>query len=372
MRAVRSKLLCLPIVGVMLLCLLGAAGCEDSDASVSFTPTFSPVTFTLDSSGKITFTVGRSFVTPIGVFAVDAGVEHQFAISPEGYLTAIFRYVSSKQGMVEAAYLVRTDRRVEPTLDGQELAVARGGELRIDMTDAEPGSRLTISDIPQDEPVPSASASSCADSGDVALVLPEVSAGDSVTDTVAKLSSACLQVQYASEAADVSEGTVTRVVVPTTVPDGSVQLPPAGDGSPGPGDKVTASGRQAATIYVAAPAEGASPTETSPSPSEDQEPTPSPTDPSPTATTTVHGEASAPVRSEPNTAGSVLSTIAVGGDYPALCSRQGEEVTAHGKTSAVWVQLRLQSGDTGWVTATALSGDPETVVPTLCGTELSD
>ncbi|MFJ2238212.1 hypothetical protein [Streptomyces sp. NPDC087859] len=148
------------------------------------------------------------------------------------------------------------------------------------MTDAEPGSRLTISDIPQDEPVPSASASSCADSGDVALVLPEVSAGDSVTDTVAKLSSACLQVQYASEAADVSEGSVTRVVVPMTVPDGSVQLPPTGDGSPGPGDKV--------------------------------------------------------------------------------------------KTSAVWVQLLLQSGDTGWVTATALSGDPETVVPTLCGTELSD
>jgi uncharacterized protein YgiM (DUF1202 family) len=58
--------------------------------------------------------------------------------------------------------------------------------------------------------------------------------------------------------------------------------------------------------------------------------------------------------------------------YPALCSLQGEEATAHGKTSAVWVQLALQSGETGWFTGTALSGAPETVVPTLCGTELGD
>jgi hypothetical protein len=32
----------------------------------------------------------------------------------------------------------------------------------------------------------------------------------------------------------------------------------------------------------------------------------------------------------------------------------------------VWIQLRRDNGESGWVTATAIDGDPETVVPALC------
>jgi uncharacterized protein YgiM (DUF1202 family) len=77
----------------------------------------------------------------------------------------------------------------------------------------------------------------------------------------------------------------------------------------------------------------------------------------------VLGAASAPVRSEPSTTGTQVSSIAQGFTYDALCARHGEEVTAHGRTSDVWVQLLRTNGETGWVTATALDGAPETVVP---------
>ncbi|WP_143659280.1 SH3 domain-containing protein [Streptomyces sp. SA15] len=310
-------------------------------------------------------------MTPIGIFSVDAGVEHQFSVNPKGYLTAVFRYVKPKLGLVEAGYLIRTDHRIEPELDGQSLAAAQGGLLRVDATEAEPGevTRLKISDVPQDTPVPTASASTCPGSGSTEVELPEVSAGDSVEDTVAELAAACLNVQYASEAADADEGTVSRVVVPTTVPGGEVQLPPADDGAPGPGDKVTTDERRVATVFVVAPPEEPSPTptDTSASPTATATDTATPTDTTPPAgTTTVLGTASAPVRAEPSTAGPQVSSIAEGFTYDALCWQHGEEVTAHGRTSDVWIQLRRDNGETGWVTATAIDGDPETVVPALC------
>ncbi|SDO34129.1 hypothetical protein SAMN04487981_11044 [Streptomyces sp. cf386] len=313
-------------------------------------------------------------MTPIGVFSVDAGVEHQFEINPKGYLTAVFRYLSPKEGLVEAGYLIRTDRRVEPSLDGQSLAAAKGGTLRIDATEAEPGetTELTVSDTPQDSPVPSASASAaCPDSGAVDVVLPEVSAGDSVTDTVAKLTAACLQVQYAAEESDGSEGAVTKVEIPTTGSAGTVQLPRPDESAPGPGDKVEASVDKAATVFVATPAQTPSPSDTDTDSATDLSPTP--TDPaSPTddttapATTTVYGRASAPVRSDPSTAGVQVSSIAAEGEYRALCFQHGEEVSAHGSVSDIWVKLLRRNGETGWVTATALSGEPETLVPTAC------
>ncbi|MGW0576137.1 SH3 domain-containing protein [Streptomyces sp. NPDC002920] len=377
MERARIRLLCLPLVMTSMLVLVGAAGCEQSKPSVSFTPTFVPVTFTLDSSGNLTVSTGKSFATPIGVFSVEAGVEHQFKVNPKGYLTAVFRYVKSNGGLVEAGYLIRTDRRVAPELDGQSLASAQGGLLRIDATDAGPGevTRLKISDTPQNTPVPTASASACAGSGALEVVLPEVSTGDPVEETVAELAGVCLNVQYASEtSADADEGTVSRVVVPTTVPGGEIQLPPAADGVPGAGDRVTTDERRVATVFVVAPPLSPSP---SPSPSSEElttSPTPSPvpTDtpaspsPSPAGTTPVLGLASAPLRAEPSTAGARVSSIAAGFTYDALCSRHGEQVTAHGRTSDVWVQLLRDNGGTGWVTATALDGDPDTTVPTAC------
>ncbi|MEU5536232.1 hypothetical protein [Streptomyces sp. NPDC020362] len=398
MGSIRTRVTALLVAGISIFALAGAGGCDNQDPSVSFTPDFVPVTFTIDASGKISVSAGKNFVTPIGTFSVNTGVEHQFGVSPKGYLTTVIRYIDRKLGLVESGYLVHTDHKVEPALDGVALAPAKG-ILRADFTHRKTGGSLKISDIRQNSPVPTASASSCPDGGTVPVTLPKVSAGDSVADTVAKLSAVCLTVQYATETADQSEGTLSRVVIPTA-PEGSVQLPPAAVGDPGPGDKVTASTRQAATVYVAGPAvtpspsvtdnspspgdNSASPGDNSPSPGDNSpspgdgspDPTdsgPSPSDTStgtpdvlPTDTATVHAAADAPVRSAPSITGAQVSSVVAGNDYRALCGRQGEEVTAHGRTSSIWFRLRRVDGSTAWVTATAFDGDPETLVPASC------
>ncbi|MFJ4788864.1 SH3 domain-containing protein [Streptomyces sp. NPDC088794] len=364
MGSIRVRLFTLLLVGASLLTLVGAAGCEKSNPSVSFTPEFVPVTFTLDASGKISISVGRSFVTPIGAFSVDTGVEHQFAVSPKGYLTAVIRYVDQKLGLAEAGYVIHTEHKVEPAMDGITLAPAKG-ILRTDFTGQQTGGTLTISDTPQDTQVPTSSAPSCPQSESVPVTLPEVSAGDSVADTAAELSAVCLTVQYATEPADQDDGTVSRVLIPLAS-EGSVQLPPAADGDPGPGDKVTASTRQAATVYVAGPDVEPSPTVTDGSPSPTVSPDESPDAPPSTGTTTVHADANAPVRSTPSITGTQLSSVMAGTDYPALCVQQAEQVTAHGRTSSVWIQLSLADGGTGWVTGTAFGDAPETLVPATC------
>ncbi|MGW2742075.1 hypothetical protein [Streptomyces sp. NPDC001450] len=375
MGSIRTRVAALFLAGTTIFALVGAAGCDQQDPSVSFTPDFVPVTFTLDSAGKISVSAGRNFVTPIGTFSVNTGVEHQFETSPKGYLTAVIRYIDRKLGPVESGYLVHTDHKVEPALDGVALAPAKG-ILRADFTHRKSGGELKISDTPQNTPVPTSSASSCPAGGSAPVTLPKVSAGDSVADTVAKLSAVCLSVQYATETADQPDGTVTRVVIPTA-PEGSVQLPPAAAGDPGPGDKVTASTEQAATVYVSAPAVTPSPSanDGSPSPTGTSSPTdpPSPEvtpdgtpDAVPADTTGVRADASAPVRSAPSRTGAQVGGVAAGNDYQALCAQQGEEVSAHGRTSGTWLRLTLDDGTTGWVTATAFDGDPDTLVPTSC------
>ncbi|MFC0053718.1 hypothetical protein ACFFMQ_14960, partial [Streptomyces actinomycinicus] len=265
MGSIRTRVTALLLAGTSIFALAGMGGCEKQSPSASFTPEFVPVTFTLDADGKISVSVGKNFVTPIGTFSVDTGVEHQFEISPKGYLTAVIRHIDKKLGLVESGYLVHTDHKVEPALDGITLAPAQG-IVRADFTHRKSGGELKISDTRQNTPVPTASASSCPGSGSVPVTLPEVSAGDSVADTVAELSAACLTVQYATEPADQADGTVTRVVIPTAA-GGSVQLPPAADGDPGPGDKVTASAEQPATVYVSGPAVTPSPSPADDSPS---------------------------------------------------------------------------------------------------------
>ncbi|MFG3011249.1 hypothetical protein ACGFZB_12435 [Streptomyces cinerochromogenes] len=370
MGSIRMRGTALLLAGVSLFALVGTAGCEKQDPSASFTPAFVPVTFTLDASGKISVSVGKNFVTPIGTFSVNTGVEHQFDIHPKGYLTAVIRYVDRKLGLVESGYLVHTDHKVEPSLDGVPLAPAKG-ILRADFTRRGTGGTLKISDTRQNTPVPTAtaSASSCPDSGSLTVTLPEVSAGDSVADTVAELSAACLTVQYATEPAGQDDGTVTRVVIPTA-PGGSVQLPPVADGDPGPGDEVTASTAQAATVYVSGPDVPPSPSATggTPSPTDTASPEATPTDtpdavPTDTGAATVHADAGAPVRSAPSTTGERVGGVVAGADYPAVCVQQGDEVTAHGRTSGAWVRLRLADGGTGFVTATALTGEPTTLAP---------
>ncbi|MFI1762199.1 hypothetical protein ACH41H_09160 [Streptomyces sp. NPDC020800] len=388
---IHTRVTALLLAGTSIFALMGAAGCKEQDPSVSFTPDFVPVTFTLDSSGKISVSAGKNFVTLIGTFSVDSGVEHQFGVSPKGYLTAVIRYIDRKLGVVESGYLVHTDHKVEPALDGVALAPAKG-ILRADFTHRNSGGSLKISDIRQNSPVPTASASSCPGGASAPVTLPKVSAGDPVADTAAKLSALCLTVQYATETADQSAGTLSRVVIPT-VPEGSVQLPPPAAGGPGPGDKVTASTRQAATVYVAGPAVTPSPsvTDGSPDPTDgspaptDGSPTPTGGSPTPTGsgtspqgtptgtpdvlpagTTSVHADADAPVRSAPSATSAQVSSVVAGNDYRALCVRQGEEVAAHGRTSSFWFRLRRVDGSTAWVTATAFDGDPETLVPTAC------
>ncbi|GAA2471283.1 hypothetical protein GCM10010276_01890 [Streptomyces longisporus] len=364
---------------VVLAALLatGLAGCKKpGEGSVTVKPAFLPVSFTIDSAGNISVNADAKIVTPLG--EVSVGGFQQRLVSGKNLVvlirhlahavtttrSAAFVHVQGADGStgyVYSAYEIHTGgRHVQPSLDGRDLALAQGGTVLVDATRTQPGkvTRLQIADAPkqQDSPVPTGSASSCAPgTGDIGITLPEVSAGADIDDTVARLAADCLQVQYAAEPANgVGDGTVSRVVIPTA--GGTVQIPPADDAAPRPGDRVTASRRDPTTVYVAAtpPAPSEPPTD-SPSPT----PTDTPTDTGTPGTAPVTGAVTAPVRTGPTTADTQISHIEAGGSYRALCAAHGDRVQAHGYDSDLWVELLRAGGGTGWVTATALSGGPD-------------
>ncbi|RPF37464.1 SH3 domain-containing protein [Streptomyces sp. TLI_185] len=368
-----------PLALVVLAALLatGLAGCKPGQGSATVKPAFLPVSFTIDSAGNISVSADAKIVTPLG--EVSVGGFQQRLVSGKN-LVVLIRHLAHAAtttrsaafvqtrgaegtGYVYSAYEIHTKgRHVQPSLDGRDLALAQGGTVLVDATRAQPGkvTRLQIADAPkqQDSPVPTGSASSCAAGpGDIGVTLPEVTAGADVDDTVARLAADCLQVQYAAEPADgVEEGTVSRVVIPTAGAAGTVQLPPADDAAPRPGDRVTASRRTPTTVYVAA---------TAPAPSDPPTDSPAPTltdTPTDTATpgsTAVTGAVTAPVRTGPSTADTQISYVEAGGSYQALCVAHGDPVQAHGYDSDLWVELLRATGGTGWVTATALTGGPD-------------
>ncbi|SEE98649.1 hypothetical protein SAMN05216489_09402 [Streptomyces sp. 3213] len=392
MRGYRGRLLAPALLAALL-----ATGCKDpaGGTTVSVKPAFLPVTFTIDASGRISVSAEASIVTPLGEVSV-SGFQRELG-NPKPYLVAAIRHlegstasganaaVDRTTGAVHSAYapdlgyaeatessdtvysLYRIEakgRHVQPALNGQPLALAKSGTIVVDATHTQPGrvTQLQIADAPEQQrsPVPTSTASSCAGTDAIGVTLPEVSAGADVTDTVTELAADCLQVQYAAEPADgVAEGTVARVVIPVDGAADAVQLPRVDEGAPGPGDRVTASRRTPATVYVAATAPSPSPS-LSPSGSGSGETSGQPTDePTVPGTTSVEGAAYAPVRTSPGTAGERTSHIEAGGSYSALCVTHGETVQAHGYTSDLWVELALSAGGTGWVTATALTGGPD-------------
>jgi hypothetical protein len=80
----------------------------------------------------------------------------------------------------------------------------------------------------------------------------------------------------------------------------------------------------------------------------------------------VEAAAYAPVRTAPGTTGEQASHIEPGAQYRAVCVTHGESVQAHGYTSDLWAELLLSAGGTGWVTATALTGGPDSLSLSDC------
>ncbi|PBC92587.1 hypothetical protein BX281_0265 [Streptomyces sp. Ag82_O1-15] len=368
----------LALVMVAGLLVAGFEGCGSGSGSVSVKPAFLPVSFTIDSAGHVSVSADAKIVTPLGEVSV-GGFQRQLGTGKD--LVVLIRHLARAAtttrnaafvqgahgtGYVYSAYEVHTKgRHVQPSLNEQDLALAQGGTVLVDATRTRPGkvTRLQIADAPeqQDSPLPTSSASSCAaGTGGVRITLPEVTAGADVTGIVAQLAAECLQVQYAAAPADgIKEGAVSRVVIPTDDAADAVQLPPADDAAPRPGDRVTASRRTPTTVYVAAPAPAPSDTPTDPPAAT---PTETPTDSeTPGATTPVTGAVAAPVRTGPSTADAQISYIQAGGRYQALCAAHGDRVQAHGYDSDLWVELLRATGGTGWVTATALTGGPDAV-----------
>lgn len=83
--------------------------------------------------------------------------------------------------------------------------------------------------------------------------------------------------------------------------------------------------------------------------------------------TQVHAWTYADVHTGPNTYSEVLSHVANGYSYSALCWTYGEKITYKGYTSSKWVLLdRSWPKQNGYVTAIALSGDDTGGVPNRC------
>jgi hypothetical protein len=83
--------------------------------------------------------------------------------------------------------------------------------------------------------------------------------------------------------------------------------------------------------------------------------------------TQVHAWTGANVHTEPNSYSQVISSVANGYTYDAICWTYGELITFKGVTSNKWVLLdRTWPKPNGYVTAIALSGDSTGGVPNPC------
>ncbi|GAA2478958.1 SH3 domain-containing protein [Streptomyces gobitricini] len=82
--------------------------------------------------------------------------------------------------------------------------------------------------------------------------------------------------------------------------------------------------------------------------------------------TTVTAWAEANVRSCASTGCAIVSKVYAGQSYPANCWKTGQTVTAEGYTSDKWVELPLNAGGVGYVSAIYLKGDATGGVTRQC------
>jgi hypothetical protein len=369
-------------VAVVSMCL-AAYSC---DGSVGYKPDFLPVTFTVDSTGHISVSASKIIVTPIGAFELNGGAGHNFQVPRKGVL-AVIRHLGGAGRLVENAYKLSVpgNHTVKAELNDQSLTLVHNGRVDVDATRV-PHDRtvqLKFSDVSQkskaptiDPTLPGGSCEAATARGSVDMKVPEISAGDSVSDTAVKLREACLTVQFAAVQSSADEGSVASVRIPTSDPAAPPVVLPAQDGNgPHPGDQVRVSLRTPATVYVAAPPLPPPPSD-SPTPS----PSPSVSDPGTSVTspppdtdggsaapgTDVVASRNAPVHDAPGADAPEVSQVMTGGLYHAECYTRQEPVTVDGSTSDVWVRLSLSSGGQGWVTALALQGGDTAGVTNQC------
>ncbi|WP_431781355.1 hypothetical protein [Streptomyces chumphonensis] len=96
-------------------------------------------------------------------------------------------------------------------------------------------------------------------------------------------------------------------------------------------------------------------------------PTKAQTTPVTVMNTQVHAWLRVHVRAEPNTSSEILSHVAPGYTYPAICWTYGETVTLEGYTNNKWVLIdRTWPKQNGYVTAIALSGNDTGGVSEKC------
>jgi hypothetical protein len=91
-----------------------------------------------------------------------------------------------------------------------------------------------------------------------------------------------------------------------------------------------------------------------------------PAPPPDTVTTQVTAMHPADVHTRPNGDAPVVARIVPGRAYRAECWTEGEPITMRGVTRRVWIRLRLDRGEPGYVNAIYLIGDEHAGVPTRC------
>ena len=72
---------------------------------------------------------------------------------------------------------------------------------------------------------------------------------------------------------------------------------------------------------------------------------------------TVTAYQDANVRNTPYLSGGIVSRVFANNSYPANCWTTGDTVTDNGTTSDVWIQLPLDAGGVGYVSAIYLVGN---------------
>lgn len=275
----------LPTVSVAgaaaLVAALLATGCEAKSTATTTAKAaaFSTVRFTLGPTAGIRRSgASRATVTPAGAYPVSAGRAHPF-VRPDGKLLVVLRHrpearaerasrgraprlLPPEESAVGTGFLVDTANWAQAALDGHPLQWLRRDTIRIDTTNNAPGdlTRLTLSGPHggrSGQPTPPPDDRAC-NGLDAAVprrvVLPEVAQGASVPETPARLRRRCLDVQFASTAGGVWQGTVLRIAVPIAGrPTAAAVIPPfEGTAVAGrmPGDTVLADLSRPSTVAV--------------------------------------------------------------------------------------------------------------------------
>jgi hypothetical protein len=131
---------------IALVVLLAAQACGPMTTQFGYRPPFSPVAFNIDSRGNVSISGDRSFVTPLGLFAVGGSVR----VETEDTSTILTIRVKTNEGLMDQVYRIESTS-VVAVIDGRTVLTVENHRVFVD---ASSGTVRSIEVKPAEPPAP--------------------------------------------------------------------------------------------------------------------------------------------------------------------------------------------------------------------------